>query len=120
MSFIFEWIYNGFSSVLQFLGEAPGAVPCGPSAALPAPCRCPTRRAGRGEGLMFRPRWRRRKPAGPGQTRSLLEEAMRYSVPGLVVSSLVVIQPVFTLNLSLGGQIITLPYSELTELQTLC
>lgn len=45
---------------------------------------------------------------------------MRYSVPGLVVSSLVVIQPVFTLNLSLGGQIITLPYSELTELQALC
>lgn len=22
MSFIFEWIYNGFSSVLQFLGKA--------------------------------------------------------------------------------------------------
>lgn len=24
MSFIFEWIYNGFSSVLQFLGNAAG------------------------------------------------------------------------------------------------
>lgn len=29
MSFIFEWLYNSFSSVLQFLGNAAGPPPPG-------------------------------------------------------------------------------------------
>ena len=111
MSFIFEWIYNGFSSVLQFLGEAPRRGSLRPSGRRPGSLQIASRRSGRGEGLMFRTRWQ--EAGRPGANGLFSRKRCVTPCPALCVQS------IFTLNPSLGQQIIVLPYSELTELQAL-